>query len=355
VKYELHVTDIRTFKQCRRKWDFSSPLRRNLEPVVPYAPFFTGRAIHYALERYYRDRQDFNDSIDEWLANERKQLGVLWPAEQARLEEQLELIDAMLNHYALHISKATGRWDDANLEFIDMEIEFSVPLYTPRGARSNRVFLAGRFDGFVRNRIDGTYWVFETKTTRSIEELVRGLQLDEQCGAYIFAAQQVFQVPVAGVLYNVMRKKAPAIPPVLQNGMLSQAKNMDTTPEIYLKAIRDQHPGINRDDIMATYGPMLQFLLDQPPKYFARVPVYRSPAEIAELAANLWTVGLEMVRPSTPLYPSPSWFTCNFCQFKAPCIALSSGADPEFILAAEYQQRVAARSFREYLDATNEL
>jgi len=39
-KVEIHQSDMRTFKQCRILWDFTSPLRMNLELDRPPTYFF---------------------------------------------------------------------------------------------------------------------------------------------------------------------------------------------------------------------------------------------------------------------------------------------------------------------------
>lgn len=351
MKYEIHISDVRAFKSCRRKWDWSSPLRRNLEPNVPYMPFFTGRAIHYALERFYANGDPLIGTMGKFVGLEKARMeehGRLFESEEEKLQEQIELMIAMLEHYELWISKQQGRWSDDQFEFIAMETEFTVPLRTPSGRASNRVFLAGRFDGLIMRKDDGTFWIWETKTTRSIDELHKSLANDEQCGAYVYAAQELFNVPVTGVLYNCMRKKAPRFPQVLKNGSISKNKNIDTTAEYYLKAVQTLQPDLTPHQILAEYGDLLQYLLDEGKPFFARIPIYRTPAEIGTLQQNLWITALEMVRPSTPLYPAPAWSNCNFCRFRPPCLALNSGADYEFILAEEFVQR--ERSSEDILD-----
>lgn len=349
AKIEIHISDMRTFKQCRRKWNWSSPLRSNLEPLIPYAPFFTGRAIHHCLENYYRDSVPFDTALAAWMENERaemRKVGALWPQEEAKLAEQTVLMRGMLDHYMLWVQKQVGRWADGNLKFVAHEQEFSVPLRNPAGRASSKVYLAGRFDGLVENISDGTFWIWETKTTRSIQELERSLANDEQCGAYIYAAQELYDVPVSGVLYNIMRKKVPTQPQALQNGMLSKNKNIDTSAEVYLDAVKRQHPGIDGAGIREFYGDIIQHLLDEPNKFFARVPVYRTANEIRQLAHDLWTVALEMTRATTPLYPTPNWMNCNFCHFRGPCLAFNAGADYQFMLQNEFQTKEVAKSFR---------
>lgn len=59
-KYDIipiHASDRGTYKRCRRRWDWSSPARRNLVPKVALngviMPLWFGTGIHYAMEKFY--------------------------------------------------------------------------------------------------------------------------------------------------------------------------------------------------------------------------------------------------------------------------------------------------------------
>jgi hypothetical protein len=278
-------------------------------------------------------------------------MGDLWPQEEVKVQEQIQLMIGMLEHYQQWVESKefTGvRWQDANLEFLALETEFSVPIRTPSGRVSPKVFLAGRMDGIVRLKDDGSVWLWETKTARSIKELSRSLANDPQAGAYIIAAQELFDVQPQGVLYNILRKKEPTAPEVLQTGLLTRRKNIDTTAPAYLAAVRKQHPDWTQETIVETYGEVLQSLLDEGNQFFARLPVRRSAAELESLRHDLWTVSLEMTHSWTPLYPNESWLNCNFCHFRAPCLTMNADGDYEFLLQNEFRTRAKPISWRVY-------
>jgi hypothetical protein len=357
AKNEIHISDVKAFKACRRRWNWASPLRRNLEPDIPYMPFFTGRAIHHCLEMYYRNGTDLLQSLGLFLNNERKLMGNLWPLEEAKVSEQIDLIVAMLQHYKQWVDgmQVEGTmWADNNLEFIALETEFSVPIRTPNGRASSKVFLAGRMDGVVRHKIDGSIWIWEIKTTRSIKELLRSLDNDPQTGAYIYAAQQLFGVKPRGVLYNIMRKKAPTKPEVLKNGLLTKRANIDTTAQAYAAAVNEHHSDWSKETKMEYYGDIIQKLADEGNTFFGRFPIRRTENEIDQLAYDLWQVSLEMTRPTTPIYPTESWTNCNFCPFRSPCLTMNNGGDVEYLLDNEYKRRVKAVSFRELEEEGND-
>lgn len=66
----IHTSDRANFKDCRRKWSWSSPARRNLMPKTMVhgvrEPLWFGTGIHYALERYYNP-QLHEDPVTTWL------------------------------------------------------------------------------------------------------------------------------------------------------------------------------------------------------------------------------------------------------------------------------------------------
>jgi hypothetical protein len=279
--------------------------------------------------------------------------GPLWPQEEEVIAEQVDLIEGMLDHYITWVTQDRGLWTDDNLEFIAMETEFKVPIRTPTGRVSTKVLLAGRFDGLVKRKDNGTFWLWETKTTRSIDQLTRTLDNDMQAGVYVWAAQEIFGEKIQGVLYNIMRKKVPTPPRALNNGMLSQDKRIDTTLFGYWDAIKSNHPGwttvTEEGEIVFTeegkeislyeYGDMLRHLKDKGNKFFARVPIRRTPAELDTLMEDIHYISLEMTNPNVRIYANPAWNTCTFCSFRAPCLALNAGADYESILNIEYRPR----------------
>lgn len=339
---EIHISDIRAFRTCRRKWEWSSPLKRNLEPYVVYPPFYTGRAIHESLERHYKEGIDLVQAFEEYVAKEEKLMeeqGTLWPQEADTLEEQTVLAYNMLQHYQMWQQFDDKKHSDKNLTFLEMEYPFVVTMPTPAGGYSRKMRVAGRFDGLVYNSLTEEYWLWETKTTRSVSELTGSLSNDEQSALYLYAARKEFKVPIVGVLYNVLRKKSPTKPRVLQNGLLSKAA-IDTTAFHYYNCVKEICPDWTMDTVMEFYGDMIQGLQENEYKYFLRWPVYKTDTEIRNVMEGVYETAKEMLKPNTPYYAAPSWLGCNFCHFKGPCLAKNMGQDYEVLLREEYRERI---------------
>jgi hypothetical protein len=329
TQYEIHISDVLAFKSCRRKWDYSSLLRRNLTPIGIYAPFFTGRVIHGALDALYRYGINPADEVIELVAKETKELQEKFPTVHAAnvptINEQMALCVAILEHYMQWRASFRGKFNDNDLDFLNVEQAFNVPMRTNRGFLARSLRLAGRFDGIVRHKKDDQLYLWEVKTTRSIAQRLKQLDLEEQADAYCIAAQELLQQPIAGVIYTLIRKAVPQSPQVLKNGFLSQNKAIDTTFAHYLAAIRSHHGHIATNQfIQETYGDFLQHLLDNGNPFFERVMIRRSQAQLKSARNELYAVALEMTRPSIPIYKHGQ-IGCNWCIVREPCIAQQQG------------------------------
>ena len=342
--HSIHVSDITNFLKCRRAWNWSSAIRDNLEAAKPYAPFYVGRAIHYCIEENILHKTPYEDSLDAFVLNERNQMGGVPADEIFALEENLDLVSGMLRHYDLTWGTESNQtFANDKMEFLNVELEFTVPLGIP--GRED-IVLSGRFDGVFQHLPSRTFWLWETKTTRSITELLNGLANNLQNYIYLWAMKQMDYLPVRGMLYNILRKAAPTEPKLLQSGFLSQAKNMATTYAAYLDAIKRTHPTFDGRYINEYYGPHLYWLSQQENGFFLRHPIRRNDEELENVMAWVRQIALEMVNPSLPIYPNFNWMACNFCQFRNPCLMTDRGADITSVMQTDYRRKVVSHSFR---------
>ena len=342
--FEIHISDVLAFKSCRRRWDFSSLLRRNLTPLGVYAPFFTGRVIHAALDHLYRYGQNPVDMVDALVWSETAKLKrdypTIYAANEPTINEQAEFCKAMLAHYLQWATSYNGPFNDRDLDFINVEQSFNVPMRTPRNFIARGYRLAGKFDGVVRHKKDDQLYLWEVKTTKSITQRLKQLDLEEQADAYAIAAQEILGEPIAGIIYTLIRKAVPEMPQELKRGGLSQNKQIDTTFEHYLAAIRAYHGhNATRDFIQSTYGDFLQHLLDNGNPFFERVMIRRSQEQLKNSRNELYAVAREMTNPAIPIYHfgQPA---CNWCIFREPCIAIQQGQREyaEKLLSTSYTQ-----------------
>lgn len=167
-KYDIipiHTSDRGTFKECRRRWDWSSPARLNLTKKVRIHgitwPLFFGTAVHYALESYYNpvlksdpvvEFTSFMDlhwngglvteaDISKYGLGDREPvlqadgyirvegLNTLLPNADAveQYEQHLDLGQGMLTFYKDYAQR------EDNFTVISVEHDFSIPVLKPDG------------------------------------------------------------------------------------------------------------------------------------------------------------------------------------------------------------------------------
>lgn len=327
MKHAIHISDVNAFLQCRRSWNWSSNLREHLTTIKPYEPFYFGTVIHKFLECWYRSEQ-FKDRAFGIAISELKQ-------NPYADDEFIDFGNALCEHYLDWQRFDTLQSSDRNLTFLACEQNFQVPIMTPSGVRSNKFVFAGTVDGVMRSKVDGKLYLHEIKTTKSIDSRIQQLAFEYQPTAYLWAMQQVYQEPIEGVIYSLIRKKLPVDPDVLTNGKLSKNKAIDTTPEHYLNCAKRQHPTWSNEQIRAEYGEILNALLQQPNKFFRRVLVKRTQAELDQMQRVLYDVAKDMTRRDLPLYPNPGYF-CSNCLFAEPCRLMSTGQPFDTVLSEHY-------------------
>lgn len=312
------------FKSCRQRWDFTSKIRGNWEPIQRYLAFDFGSAIHSGLEAYYEPstwgnkvlmQRNAIDAFRLFFADLESKVRVGDIEIEYRFDEQVELGTKMLEYYFTWAPK-----QDVGLEPIFTEIEFEVPIPGLEG----RAVYQGRIDLIVEVFIDGKsigYFIVDHKTISSFGDF-QWLWLDDQGSSYAWAIKQQLGLDIRGVIYNHLRKKPPHKPRMLMSGGFSKAKNQDTTFEVYLKAIRDtgQDPRWYRD--------ILLYFKQNPKEFCRRTTVHYSEQQLDIVEERIRKEAREMINPDVVIYPTPSPWNCNGCRFFGPCIQVQEGREP---------------------------
>lgn len=330
TKQYIHVSDISSFLQCRRAWSWSSNLKQHLTTINPYPAFYLGTVVHKFFENWYKPQHPLETTNKEWMHTQAE-----LAAMPQSIDEFIRFGADLFEHYLVWQATQSDFTSDKALTCLAVEQSFDVPIYTPNHKPSSKFRFAGRVDGVWRSNVDGKLYLHEIKTTSSIDNRIGQLQFEMQPTAYMVAMQEVYNEPIAGVVYTLIRKKLPVEPDVLKNGMLSQNKGIDTTPELYLTSIKKHHTGITNVEIKAQYGEILNQLLNQPNKFFRRVLVTRSNAQLEEMRNTLYQVARDMTNTKLSLYANPGYF-CSNCLYRAPCVAMSNGQPVTPILTEHY-------------------
>lgn len=318
----IHITDVQRFKRCRRLWGYASPLKSNLVPTERYAPYYFGTLVHYVLEQVAKG-YSFPVALDSFFVQNEGKVPAS-PLDTGYSDYQLA--KGIFRHYLMWQKTLFITLNrDEDYEHISPEHSFT---YLLHGNAYRRIYLKGKFDGIVRHKGTGKYYLWEIKTTRSVTERLKQLDLEQQTDAYLIAAQHVLNSlgiyePVEGMIYTLIRKKVPPDPKVLKDGTLSQAK-LDTTPYWYAMQVKQQHPDYSTEQLSSIYGPALSQLQAEHTPYFERLTVTRSVQQLVQSQRDLIAVAQDMVSPRTMLYPNPD-DRCNYCLFRDPCVLQQQG------------------------------
>jgi len=325
----IHLSDMRTFRSCRRLWNYTSPLRKNLEPNAEKHYLWTGKAIHYALSVYYAGKnsnpEDLMNGFDSFLETNPPNL-----ADGADENEQICLASGVLNHY--------GMWSPSHNDFeiIMPEVNIAVPL-------GDDTYYTGQSDCLVKKK-EGNYWLLEHKTCSRFPDYDL-LVMDDQAAAYVWGCTMDprFEGMIPkGVIFNFLRKKIPYRPELTSRGKLSQRANMDTSYEIYLNAIEE-----NGEDPKDYTEFLLMLRQKKNEDFFRRMPILVNQQRLKSFEQDFLGCMKDMLNDPR-IYPTSEWYgfsKCYSCPFKMPCKMESSGSNPQGLLETDFHLREEAYTF----------
>jgi hypothetical protein len=392
--HEIHTSERKSFRACRRRWDWI--FNDRYYPLVTAKPLEFGTAFHAAMEKYYDpdtwawDREVVGALAIETFVKEceaqRKmaleQRGDTYLEEdvQADYDERVELGKGMLKYYVKDVAPKL----DKGWKPVQVEIEFMLPIPNPEtgdavmwcrcwqcweryyvwygkqpledrnkigspdGAFNTHtppswfkglpIVYAGRID-MLAQAADGSLWIFDWKTARTVSEKYEFLYLDDQVASYVWALRKL-GLNVRGFIYHEQKKAFPQAPvknKVRRLGRIfSVSKTQDTDYQSYLEAIKEEDAEAYEGGL---YDEYLTYLEEQGILFYMRHQIYKSDAEIQETERNIGYEALDMTDPNLRIYPSPGRFGCNFCAFQEPCKEKNAQGDYLYVLNSLYVRR----------------
>lgn len=297
----LRTSERSAYKRCRQHWQWA--YNDCLKPKVERPALRFGTLIHGALEKRYpkgtkrgpHPKHEFARLYAEQL----KELhGFGFKDEDGDWNNAATLGEAMLNGY---VNKYGA---DEEFEVIATEQTFGVPVFN---AQNKLMFsYVGTLDGIWRSRVNKRIVINDYKTATSIS--TAHLPLDEQASSYWSYGTEW----------------------MLNNGILRAGQEPQRIMFNFLrKAMPDERPQNDKGHYLNKDGSISQ---KQPPPYFHRELVHRSPPDLANLRIRVYQEALEhrLVRAGKlPIYKNPGPFSCMGCGFKDMCELHEAGADWE--------------------------
>lgn len=326
----IRNSERQSFKRCRFQWYLN--FVRLLKPTEEQKALRFGDIFHQALAIHYKP--GLKRGPKPWIAFKRvyeKQLADGMDRFSMRGDEEnwldaLELGTDMLKGYYEEYHEKDEEW-----KVLAREQVFQVPMkvFVP-GVGTRKIVVVGTMDGVWQRRRGGKEVIIkEYKTTgSSIQDVLRGLPMDEQAGTYwTFGPSWCWEKGIlpqgvypAYIWYSICRKSMKDTRPENARG---EKLNKPTA-----KQAKAGLPG----DVSKK----------QPAPRFDRQPVYRDAAEREIMTQRVRDEAVEMInaregRMAILKNPGPLFMSnCRSCSFRDPCELHETGSDFESMLRGLY-------------------
>lgn len=366
--HEIHTSERRSFRGCRRRWDWA--YRQGYVPDITPKPLEFGIAYHEALEQFFwPDRWDSTTPQEKLSVAVQKFYDIteaqrdryLSLTNQRELEvaqgddytARIELGIGMLTYYATHVHPVADGW----FKPVATEIPFEVPLEDvdnpgntlkcsdsphcgqvhPNDGDGADVVYSGRVDMLIEDLRYGGYFIWDHKTAAQLTYDDGFLQLDDQVGSYTWAIRNVLGVDVKGFVYAEYRKAFPSPPTLLRNGKrFSVNKQQATTHEIFVSTVSDIDPDGLED---GTYDDYIAYLKsNDAPQFHKRFAILKTEKELEGIGEALHIESADIVDPRLRIYPAVGKFSCGNCAYRQPCLAKFMGEDYSYTLGSLFQK-----------------
>lgn len=327
----IRTSDRMSFRNCRRRWAWTSHLQQNREPLQKVSPLWYGSGIHFALEdffgwkRYEHPEHAFEAYVKATYRHTPNGLPDTW-------KEELELGIATLRYFRL----AWLRNRDPLKTYVhegvpQVEVNFliDVPFDLKRFGWNelyDRVLYAGTIDRVIVDHHD-RLWLVDYKTAKNVK--LSHFENDSQITSYTWAAQKLYNRPVEGLIYWQFSKDKPKAPRTLLNGTISTAKNQSTSRFLYKLALIRAYGSVAKSP--ASNQEHLNYLAEtegeEHDRYIRRDWISKNAHSQAAEGEKILLEIEEMLNPDLSLYPNPTFLCPSFCPFYEPCLSMDDGSD----------------------------
>jgi len=302
MKQILTFSAAKKFQSCHKA--YYNRYKKNLVPLEQDEVLFLGSAIHNALELWYR--RDLNDSPIEIQIS--RLIDEAYPLRDSYEKQKRDwhLAKAMMGGYL-------NRYPDEDFEIIETELEFSVPIINPSTNRHSRTFeLMGKVDALVK--LNDLYFIMEHKTASLITgDYIEILPMDFQINIYAMALSRYKNIPIAGVIYNVIQKskirqkqgETEEQFEIRKNELIRKSKTGKTSAKRQMPESDESY----QNRLRSVY---------QDPKMFHREILYISNEDVRRTLHQLWEITQEILNTQRRGVWSQNTDTCF--RYHKPCM-----------------------------------
>lgn len=315
--YKTSHSKVKLGRRCLAAYKYKYVFK--IRKRVKSRPLLVGSLVHECIESYFKEGH-YLPTIREWKA---KEFNKMFKEEQALHGDIIPLVKTLMRGYIKN-------WKERNLKVIWAEKEFEVEI-------APGIVLVGKIDARAEDE-KGREWLMEHKTCKKMPgEEVR--INDTQILVYSGVLPEIDEPPVVGVIWDYVRTKLPSKPELLKSGGLSTRKNIDTTPEVYLREIK-RH-GLDPEG----YQGILDELKTRRDNFYRDVKlpikqtmVERVRDELIMTSTLLWELE-ERYENGEDLFARNLTRDCSWCDYQSLCHAELRGDDTEYLLKHDYVRK----------------
>lgn len=338
----IRTSDRSTFRRCRRKFNWSYVHRGNRTSKAAKSPLWMGTGFHFAMEDFhgYKKFPTARTAFEAYVTACRRTKGFALPSDW---QEDAETVGGMLDYYTEWLETR----DSLQTLHIDgvpqVEVNFQIPLPLDTAWLNSigydRAVYTGTIDRVCIDEL-GRLWPLDYKTAKNIQDA--HLETDGQVTAYCWACAQLYNLPVAGFLYQQHKKVVPHPPEFLKSTkMFSVAKLQTTTHTLYRRALINMYgsvenaPGVNVQ-YLNTLASEESVRAD---KLIRRDYVNRNENQIISEGQKIIEEAYDLLNPQMSLYPNPTRDCSWDCDFRMACLNMDDGSDWEYEIEANTVNR----------------
>ena len=328
---QIHTSDRILFKQCRRKWNYQSPLRQNLEPKDVFSSYFWfGSGYHFALEDYHGYNrfgspdlafQAYYDCFDPaTLTMDCEALATMAPGMFAHY----------INEWLPKRKQFRTLWIDGKPQ---VEVEVIFELKELSKIAGEPVYYSMKFDRVVLDEYD-RLWIMDYKTAANFD--IDKLETDPQISVYSWGGELYYNKPIEGMVYLQFKKALIGDPKILKRpaGAISIDKTQSTNYYKYLEALKFKY-GVLQEappENLETLDYFLSLESELGDNFIRYDLVRRNDANKKKQYELILLEGKEMLNKDLSIYPNPTRDCAKNCPFRTVCISEDDGSDWKFIL-----------------------
>lgn len=329
----MNADERARFKRCRRQWDFASPHRRNLQPAGFVEPALPAALKDALAVYYYPGTWDWQHEVTQPLVHRALERSL----DDAGASDMIAQGAALLDCY--------DAWASAVDDFAPVKINTDVAAIVPDPDDPERglvvhdgtpVIYPCLIDLIAVDAAD-QYWVVRHQIVDVWQDL-EALLRDEEAVAACWAFEHDYiGVEIAGTIHNELRIDAPLGFPPAESTMKRMKKTVGQNEPSGGGRSLPQHRRVSAQSSQPTVGSRTE---QRTAGILRRTRIRRSRNEIASVGMLIAAEAVDMTSWPT-IYPTPAAH-CRECEFNAPCLAMTEGADPEPALTADFRTPPAA-------------